>query len=227
MRFSRFYKKAGRKIKLAPGSSLVLLGLILVGGATALAQTEPALIVSPTSGPPGTTVTAKGTGFPPGAALNIGIGLPNSQFNGSYVRMVADANGAFEVTFRLERTLDGQNLLLPGRFILAAHDADYMYKGLAEFTILPGGGAPVGGDISGGLPGSMPSAGFGGAKSNSGSLNMLLTLVGLLGCSLLARFVLVATKRELEKFVPTGFGRYKFGRQTIHKNFVVPLAANR
>jgi hypothetical protein len=173
MNFWRVGGKVKRKLNFVAGSWLVLLALMLSENKVASAQAETTLTVSPASGPPGTSVTAKGTGFPPNISLNIGIGPPNSEFGGSYAQMVADANGTFEITFRLERTPDNQNLLQPGRVIIAAHDQSYMFTALAEFRILPGGGAPSG-DSSGAMPENMPSAGFGGVKSASGNPNLLI-----------------------------------------------------
>ncbi len=81
----------------------VLLGLFLMP-TTALAA--PALALAPAALPPGGTTAATGTGFAPGAKLELFIVLP--QFGGARVKLadlVAGADGGFTAAVRLVGTI--------------------------------------------------------------------------------------------------------------------------
>jgi len=87
---------------------MALVGALALGlftlPATALAA--PALALAPTALPPGGTTTVTGTGFAPGAKLELFIALP--QFGGARVKLAdltAGADGGFTTTARLVGTI--------------------------------------------------------------------------------------------------------------------------
>ena len=57
---------------------------------------EPAVTISPTSGPSGTLVQVVASGFPPNTFVSVGVGPANSEF-GQAAQGRTDANGAFVV----------------------------------------------------------------------------------------------------------------------------------
>ncbi len=57
---------------------------------------EPAVTISPTSGPSGTLVQVVASGFPPNTSVSVGVGPVNSEFSQA-AQGTTDANGAFVV----------------------------------------------------------------------------------------------------------------------------------
>ena len=79
------------------------------------AATRPQAVVEPRSGPPGTSVTVTGQGWPAGVTVDL---TTRSGLN-PYASALTDANGAFSIQFRIERAPDGSDLQV-GRFDLIA-----------------------------------------------------------------------------------------------------------
>lgn len=93
---------------------------------------EPALAVAPPAGPPGTRIVITGSGFPPGAAVTLHVGVPLSEPSPHpLARTVADAAGAFTVQLMVPVPAAAtRNVVL-----MAATDG-WRHKAMAEFIYL-------------------------------------------------------------------------------------------
>lgn len=90
------------------------------GNATVSPQAQgPQLILEPRSGPPGTRVTASGSGWQPGAT----IALVADGSDKPYATVTAGPDGSFVVSFTLEKAPDGSELRV-GRFDLVARSGE-------------------------------------------------------------------------------------------------------
>jgi LysM repeat protein len=74
--------------------SLIYVGQRLVIPGRDSLPGSPAITISPTSGPSGTLVQVVASGFPPNAAVFVGLGPMNSEFS-TVAHGVTDANGGF------------------------------------------------------------------------------------------------------------------------------------
>ena len=81
--------------------------------------TGPRAVVQPDSGPPGTEVTVRGSGWEPGVLIDLtGELAPGSDIE-PYESVLSGQDGSFTARFRLETTPDG-TALETGRFNLIA-----------------------------------------------------------------------------------------------------------
>jgi hypothetical protein len=78
---------------------------------------RPTAAVSPKSGPPGTEVTASGSGWPPGIEVTI-TGIAQGQT--PYTTVITDRSGAFRASFFLEKKPDGSALETGAMEIIAS-----------------------------------------------------------------------------------------------------------
>jgi hypothetical protein len=79
----------------------------------------PRAVVEPDSGPPGTEVTVRGSGWEPGVLIDVTGELPAGSSAAPYETVVSNADGSFTASFRLENTPDG-SALSTGRYNLIA-----------------------------------------------------------------------------------------------------------
>ena len=79
----------------------------------------PRAVVEPSSGPPGTEITVRGSGWEPGALIDVTGELAPGSSAAPYETVVSNADGTFSASFRLERTPDGVDLST-GRYNLIA-----------------------------------------------------------------------------------------------------------
>jgi hypothetical protein len=79
----------------------------------------PRAIIEPNSGPPGTEVTVRGSGWEPGVLIDVTGDLPAGSSAAPYETVVSNADGSFTASFRLENTPDG-SALSTGRYNLIA-----------------------------------------------------------------------------------------------------------
>ena len=84
---------------------------------TTRATTERSVVLSPRSGPPGTEVTATGSGWPPGVEVII-TGVAQGQ--APYTTAFTDGRGAFKASFILEKKPDGSDLETGAMQIIAS-----------------------------------------------------------------------------------------------------------
>lgn len=107
--------------------------------------TGPYILVEPRSGPPGTSVTVRGSGWVPAERIDVtGMLAPGSEA-APYDSVTADEAGRFTVRFRLEETPEGADLRT-GRFDLIARSA----SGEASAPFLVETRRPITGDGPGG-----------------------------------------------------------------------------
>jgi hypothetical protein len=81
--------------------------------------TRPQALLEPRSGPPGTSVTVTGSGWPAGVTVDLISRTPSAP---PYASALTDGNGSFSVQFRIEKAPDGSDLQV-GRFDLIARSA--------------------------------------------------------------------------------------------------------
>lgn len=89
---------------------------------TAPTPTGPQAVVEPDSGPPGTEVTVRGSGWEPGVLIDVTGELSPGASAAPYETVVSNADGTFSASFRLEKTPDGTDLST-GRYNLIARTA--------------------------------------------------------------------------------------------------------
>lgn len=77
------------------------------------------ITVEPDSGPPGTEVTVRGTGWEPGVLIDVTGELPRGTTADPFESVVSNADGTFTARFRLETAPDG-SALSTGRYTLIA-----------------------------------------------------------------------------------------------------------
>ncbi len=80
------------------------------------------VIVEPKAGPPGTEVTVTGSGWEPGALIDVTGALEPGATGDPYKTVTSAADGSFTARFRLEATPDGTTLST-GRYDLIARSA--------------------------------------------------------------------------------------------------------
>ena len=74
------------------------------------ASSGPAAIVEPRHGPPGSEITVIGSSWPPGVLIDVTGILPPGVSADPFATTTTDQSGNFRVSFRLETTVDGQDL---------------------------------------------------------------------------------------------------------------------
>jgi hypothetical protein len=79
----------------------------------------PQAVVEPKSGPPGTEVTVRGTGWEPGVLIDLTGELAPGATADPYETVLTGQDGSFSASFRLEKTPDG-TALTTGRYNLIA-----------------------------------------------------------------------------------------------------------
>ena len=93
---------------------------------------EPALAVAPPAGLPGTRIVITGSGFPPGAAVTLHVGVPLSEPSPHpLARTVADEQGAF----KLQMTVPLPAAATRSVVLMAATDG-WRQKATVEFIYL-------------------------------------------------------------------------------------------
>jgi IPT/TIG domain len=102
--------------------------LPLFASATAFAQPG-SVTLNPPEGPPGTTVTATGTGFPPGAVVVIIFVVPPAQ---ELIETAVDQSGAWQTAF----TVPPNAAVGPHEVII--EDDEGLRLASALFTVAPG-----------------------------------------------------------------------------------------
>ena len=137
-----------------------------------LAQQAARLEVAPSSGPPGATVTLRGSGWPPGASLTARM-YRASDVGGAGADLgmafLADSGGAFTMQGVIPRTLFGMGSrgnveVIPGAYTIVVRPGPEL-SASAPFTVV----APAPGQVPaalprtghpGGLPQALWAAGF-------------------------------------------------------------------
>jgi hypothetical protein len=79
----------------------------------------PQAVVEPKSGPPGTQVTVRGSGWEPGVLIDLTGDLAPGATADPYDTVLTSQDGSFSISFRLEETPDGA-ALTTGRYNLIA-----------------------------------------------------------------------------------------------------------
>ena len=83
----------------------------------------PRAILEPRSGPPGTEITVRGSGWEPGALIDLTGDLAPGTTAEPYETVVSGQDGSFTARFRLEATPAGETLET-GRYNLIARSTD-------------------------------------------------------------------------------------------------------
>jgi hypothetical protein len=86
------------------------------------AVSGPTASVDPRTGPPGGEVTVSGANWPPGVLVDITGELPAGTKADPYATTTTNQAGGFSVSFRLEKTADGNDLPV-GRYDLIVRSA--------------------------------------------------------------------------------------------------------
>ena len=81
------------------------------------ASSGPTASVEPRSGPPGSEITVSGASWPPGVLIDVTGILPAGIRADPFATTTTDQSGSFRVSFRLEKTPDGNDLEV-GRYDL-------------------------------------------------------------------------------------------------------------
>ena len=81
------------------------------------ASSGPTASVEPRSGPPGSEITVSGASWPPGVLIDVTGLLPAGIRADPFATTTTDQSGSFRVSFRLEKTPDGNDLEV-GRYDL-------------------------------------------------------------------------------------------------------------
>ena len=167
----------GASIRMA--AFLVLLALLVVP-ATAVAA--PAIMVSPTSGPAGTSFAVAGTGFTPGSTVLFGAVDQAAEPVAAELLQVA-ADGSFQTAIDSTGFAPGQYTVVVGTSDASA----LLASGAFTVTAPDTGGGGTGG------PTTMPRSGGGGRSSGTGVARLLPAGLAIVACAALAA---VAARRR-------------------------------
>lgn len=86
------------------------------------AVSGPTASVDPRSAPPGSLITVSGASWPPGVLVDVTGDMPAGTKADPYATTTTNQAGGFSVTFRLEKTPDGNDLQV-GRYDLIVRSA--------------------------------------------------------------------------------------------------------
>ena len=85
-------------------------------------STGPTASVEPRSGPPGSEITVSGASWSPGITIDVTGRLSAGVSADPFATTTTDQDGNFSVTFRLEKTPDGNDLDVGGYTLIVRHE---------------------------------------------------------------------------------------------------------